>query len=42
MVHVPKTMMKHQEVPNKPEEYISFQTLIIQIDQDTVIPQHTL
>lgn len=28
--------------PNRSEEYISFQTLIIQTDQDTVIPQHTL
>lgn len=27
---------------NRPEEYISFQTLIIQTDQDSVVPQHTL
>lgn len=28
--------------PSRPEEYISFQTLLIQTDQDTLVPQHTL
>lgn len=28
--------------PSRPEEYISFQTLLIQTDQDILVPQHTL
>lgn len=28
--------------PNRPEEFISFQTLLIQTDRDTVVPPHTL